>query len=150
MLSACEKIFEKELKMPRIEKPDFKVKKGIPVSMKMALLIAVLVGIWSRSCFRTNEVENIVFENIFVENQTHISVEVIFDVNNQTFQNRQKNILIEIFTSQNELIASRITSIDIVSRETRRYVRRVERFERPLKEDEIVYAKVSLYQRKAF
>jgi len=136
--------------MPHIEKPDFKVKKSIPVGMKMVLLIAVVLGIWSRSCWRTHEVNKITFENIMIENQTIASVEVIFDVDNQTLQTGKKNILITILTAQNEVVASRITSIDVQSNEKRRYVKVIDRFDRALKAEEIVYAEISLYQRAAF
>ena len=137
--------------MPRIEKPDFKTKKSIPSIIKFVLMIAVILGIWGRSCWRKSEIENFVFTNIVVENQTHVSVEVIFDVNNKTFQTGRKNILIEVFTDQHEMIASRITTIEVSANETRRYVRTIENFLWQLKENEtIAYARVGLYQRSAF
>ena len=137
--------------MPVIEKPDFKAKKGIPVAMKLTLLLAVFMGIWSRSCWRANELEKIVFENVVIENPTSISVEVIFDINNKTFQKGKKPILIEIFTSTGDVIASRITPVEIEATTTKRYVRQIEGFQRPIRENEYIsHARVSLFQKKAF
>jgi len=133
--------------LPRIERTDLSTSKRTPAIMKLALLIAVVLGIWGRACHRRSEIENFLFSNITIENQTHISAEIIFDMENNTFQKGKKNILIELFAANDELIASRLTPIDIIPNETRRYVRVVENFNRPLKQDEIIYAKVSLYQR---
>ena len=137
--------------MPKINRTDFKTKRSIPVAMKMALFVAVILGIWGRNCWRTSEVENFVITNIRVENQTPVSAEVIFDVNNKTFQSGRKNILIEVFTENHEMIASRITPIEVSPNTARRYVRTIESFQRPIQTGEsIAYARVSLYQRKAF
>ncbi|MCL2064542.1 MAG: hypothetical protein FWG98_09255 [Candidatus Cloacimonetes bacterium] len=137
--------------MPKIERTDFKKKRGIPFTMKMTLFIAVILGIWGRSCWRVVELENYLITNISLENPTSVSVEVIFDVSNKSFQSGRKNILIEVFTDGHYLIANRITPIEVAPQESRRYVRTIENFNRPLRDGEnIGYAKVSLYQRSAF
>lgn len=137
--------------MSLIEKPDFKQKRNIPASMKLALMLAVIIGIWGRSCWRSNELKNIIFDNIVIENPTPVSVDIIFEVYNNTSQKGQKAILIEIFTNTNELLSSRITSIEINPKQRNKFVRVIDKFQRPLSpNEEISHANVKLYQKSAF
>ena len=136
--------------MPKIERSDIKNNRTIPIGLKLALLISVIFGLWMRSNCRQNEIDNIIIERIILENQTRVSAEIVFDMVNNTRQSGRKNIIIEIYTSQNELIADRLTTVDISPMQTRRYVRTVENFKRTVADEEVLFAEVKLYHRSAF
>jgi hypothetical protein len=135
--------------MPKIEKPDLKKRGVMSTLFKFLLLIAVIVGIWSRSCWRDNEVNKIVIENIRIVEQTPVSVVVYFDIDNQTYQSGKKQFLIEVFTGRNDKIASSLINVDVDAKEKRGVVKQIEKFDRALLEGEtITNVNVSLYQRK--
>ena len=137
--------------MPKIEKPDFKAKKSMPIAFKLFILMAIVFGIWAHSCLKKSEVENIIFDNIVIENQTPFSVDVIFDLTNNTLQSGKKPVLIEVFTAQNELIGSKLVNVDINPRATNKHVKVLDKLNRRLREgEEIATAKISLYQRSIF
>ena len=137
--------------MPKIEKPDFKARKQMPAAFKLFILIAIVFGLWAHSCLKKNEVEKITFDNIVLENQTPFSIDVIFDLTNNTLQSGKKPVLIEVFTDQNELIGSKLVNVDVNPKATNRHVKVLDKLNRRLREGEdITTAKVSLYQRSIF
>jgi hypothetical protein len=138
--------------MPKIERTVLKSKRGggMPASIKFAIFIAVILGLWGRSCWRSNRVENITFENIVIENPTSISIELIYEVNNNTLQKGKTPILIQVITNNNEEIASVLYNIDIVPQQRSRHIRVIDSFKRPLREGEYVdRVEIGLYHRRA-
>lgn len=137
--------------MSVIEKPEFSSKRTIPVSMKLILMIAVIIGIWGRSCWRANERANIIFDNVIIEELTPVSVEFSFEVENNTSQSGNKAILIKVFTDRNELVSSRITNVNIIPGKRQKHFRVIDRFDRAIRDDEkIGRVEVYLYQKSAF
>jgi hypothetical protein len=144
-------MFIKEWKMALIEKPDFNSRKSIPVNMKLILLIAVIIGIWGRSCWRANERNNILFDDITLTEITSVSVEFSFIVDNQTFQSGEKPILIKILTNLDKPLATKITSVKVESNKKQKHYMIIDKFDRPLgKEESITNVSIELYQKSAF
>jgi len=134
--------------MPKFFKPTGKVRGQFPLSIKLGFFLALMIGLWVRSCVRTSELENIVFDTIMIENQTHLSCEVLFTIHNKTFQKGRKKVLIEVYTDKNELISNKLAVIILEPNSVKQYVQILERFHRPLREGEsIEFAVISLYQR---
>ena len=132
--------------MPHIEKPNFKAKRKIPLTIQFLLILSVILGLWAKSCWRGNAQTNIEFQNIRIENQTFVSADVIFEVENHTRQAGRRNIFIELHTSMNEPIATLLTTIEIAPKQTTKHVKVVTKFDRPPKPDEqITNAKIRLY-----
>ena len=117
--------------------------------MQFLLIVSVILGLWVRSCWRANEAEKIIFENVFIENITNASVDVAFDINNQTRQNRSKTILVKVITTNNDVIATKLVKADIKPMQITTHFTRVEKFDRMLAHDErLVGARVNIFQRK--
>jgi len=134
--------------MPTIGTPNIKKKNSISPTVKLILLVAVILGLIIWNCSQDREKSNILFEEITHENSTHLSVEVMFYINNKTLQSGRKPVLIQVFTSSGDMIASRITSIDLEPRSRRRIIRIIDNFERPLRADETIsHVNVELFQR---
>jgi len=124
-------------------------KRKVTFGLKFLIVISLVVGFWFRSCWNSNELENIIFENIFIENITNASVDVCFEIYNRTRQARSKLILIEVITTNNEVIAKKMIKADIKPLDRTNHFARVDKFERMLAHDErLVGARVRLYQRK--
>jgi len=137
--------------MSLIERPDFKARRGIPVTMKLILMIAVIIGIWGRSCWRANERNNIIFEKVTITEITPVSVEFSFEVDNQTLQSGEKPVLIKVYTDREELLASRIAKVNIISNQKQKHFRIIDKFDRPLRQDEVISrVEVELYQKSVF
>ncbi|HPM03165.1 MAG TPA: hypothetical protein PK816_13500 [Candidatus Cloacimonadota bacterium] len=125
--------------MPHIIKPELTFsKRQIPNGVKIALLIAVVMGIWLRSCWKDYQKENIVFENIHLENSTPVSVDVLFTINNQTVKAGRHRIFIQVFTSKNDVITQKMTFVEIKAKSKDQYIKVLDKFKRPLEEGEIL------------
>lgn len=133
--------------MPTITRTDFKkTKKTIPVGIKLALLIAFGFGIWFKTCYKDYQKENITFEKIRLENPTNMSVDVYFTINNPTYQNGKKNVFIQVITSYNDILATKLTTIQLDAKSKQEYIKVIDKFKRPLATDEkIVKATVEFY-----
>ncbi|MCL1827140.1 MAG: hypothetical protein FWG20_03765, partial [Candidatus Cloacimonetes bacterium] len=108
-------------------------------------------GIWWHNSYRKNELNKITVTRVFTENQTPFSIDVIFEVKNETLQYGKKPFLIEAYTNNGVLIATKLVNIEIQSKSTTRFVKVLDKFERKLREDEeITIVTVKLYHRKAF
>ena len=133
--------------MVKIDRTNFKKLKRMPMMSKILILFAIILGFVVRSCWFSNEIQSIAFENIVLENQTHLSVEVIFDTNNDTRRSGRTSVLIEIYNMNNQLLASRITSIYLIPKGTTSHVIIMENFNRAIREGETIQARISLYHR---
>lgn len=115
--------------MPIIEQPNFSRKRQIPSSFKFVLLIAVALGLYIRSCNRNNSIEKFKISEINVMNKTSVSVDVLFKILNTTDSAVKKNILIKLYDSTGQQIASKLTSINIQPRTNERYRKVISMFE---------------------
>ncbi len=132
--------------MPKIIKPEITYsKRQIPIGIKIALLIAVVMGIWLRSCWKDYQKENIIFENIRLENPTPVSVDVTYTINNKTFNEGRHKIFIQVFTSKNEVITQKMFFINLKAKSQVEYIKVLDKFNRPLEEGEtLMKAQITL------
>jgi len=137
--------------MINIEKPNLKSLRKAPFYFWALILLFFIVGIWVQSYMRENELKKIQIDNITMENQTPFSIDVIFDVINNTRQCGKKAVLIEAYTNQNYLISSKLVNIEINPKSKSRHVKVLDKFYRRLNEDENISSiTVKLYHRSAF
>ena len=133
--------------MPIIERPDFTRRRAIPASLKLILLGAVILGLFLRSCWYDKRETYYEIDQIELTGQTLSSVDVLFVVTNNTRMQKEESVLIRLYTTRGDELASRITSIDIPPRSRRRYRKMIERWERPLYTDEeLSHATVEIYR----
>jgi len=133
--------------MPIIERPDLiKKRRYAPAGLKLILLVAVVMGFWLRTCWYSKQEEYYEISNIEFENQTMSSVDVLFDVTNNTGNSKEITVLIRIYTDTEFEMASRITSIEVEPRSKKRYRKMIEKWSRPLYMDErLSHATVEIF-----
>jgi hypothetical protein len=102
------------------------------------LLIAFGFGIWFSTCWKNYQKNNITFENIRFQNQSNMSVDLYFTVNNPTYKNGKTRIYIQAYTNKNQKITSKITYIDLEPKSKQNFIKVLEKFERPLMKDEVI------------
>ncbi len=135
--------------MALFQKPEFSGKgKKAPVGLKLILMIAVIFGLWVRSCWKSYERDSIQFENVRVENPTQVSADVYFTVVNKTIQDKKQSVIIKVYTSKGELIASKMTIIEITAKSKTAYLKVIDRFDKPLGKDEhLEKATIEIFQK---
>ena len=132
--------------MPRFERLDWKVKRPIPATMKLLLMIAIIVGILMRNCWKKNQAKPIIISEVKITQITRVSIEVSYYVQNLASVPLKKSFLIKIFTKSGEILASKITQNEIPARSKKHYVKILQKFNMPLKnKNEISHATVELY-----
>jgi len=133
--------------MPVIERPDFTRRSYIPPGIKLILLAAVILGFLLRSCWLEKREDYYDIDEIVLTDQTHSSVDVLFVVTNKTRMTREEPFLIKVYTTRGDLIASRLTNVELPPRSRRRYRKMVEKWERPLLEgEELSHATIEIYK----
>lgn len=133
--------------MPIIERPDYPRRRQVPAVLKLILLAAVILGIYLRSCWYDKREAYYEISDIELTGQTLSSVDVLFVITNKTRMQKEESVLIRLYTTRGDEIASRITSVDIAPRTRRRYRKMVEKWERPLYSDEqLSHATVEIFR----
>jgi len=136
--------------MPTFTRTDVKTKGRVPLSIMIIIFVALITGMWVRSCSLQDETKKITIDNVKLENQTPVSIDVIFDVDNKTLQSTRKTLLIELYTNTGQKIYSTIKIINIYPRKRQTYVYVFDNWERPLQEGEyLIPPKFYIYQQSA-
>ncbi|MCB5230371.1 MAG: hypothetical protein WCX83_06630 [Candidatus Cloacimonas sp.] len=137
--------------MPIIEKPDYSQKRAIPNTIKLVLLIAVIFGIYMRSCYNKKRDIYYVVSDIELAEQTLSSVDVLFVVQNTTEFAREETFLIKIYTDRGDEIASKIVALNIDPSSKKKYRKIIDSWERGLYEGEqLSHATVEIFKAKVF
>jgi hypothetical protein len=137
--------------MPIIERPDFPKRRPAPPWLKLVLLATVLIGFYLRSCWYDSKENYYEISDIELTDQTLSSVDVLFVVSNNTRMGKEESVLIRLYTSRGDEIASRITTINLASRSRKRYRKLLENWNRPLYEDEeLSHATVEIFKPAIF
>ena len=134
-----------------IQAPDLKRKRPIPANMKMVLLLAFVFGIVLHQCYKKYEAKNIQFVNIQFENSTSVSTDVVFTAISNTLQEKERKIIIKVYSKQGEVIASRITTVLIKAKAKTEYRKVLQEFTRPLQPNEkLDHATVEIFNSSIF
>jgi len=132
--------------MPRFERMDWKTKRPIPATIKLLLLIAVILGILMRNCWKKNQAKPIIISDVQITQITRVSVEVSYTAENLAEIPLKKAFLIKVFTKSGAILASKITQNNIPAHSKKHYVKILQKFNMPLKnKDEIGRATVEIY-----
>ena len=132
--------------MPRFERMDWKTKRPIPATIKLLLLIAVILGILLRTCWKKNQAKAIIISDVQITQVTKVSIEVSYNVENLASVTLKKAFLIRVFTKDGEELASKITQNEIPPHSKKHYLKILQKFNMPLKnKNEIGRATVEIY-----
>ena len=137
--------------MPSFDRIDINKKRTPPAGIKLILLILVIFGFSIKSCWQKKQFEYYEISNIKVSEFTSQSIDVEFDITNRTNMETDKNIFIEVYGSDNTKIGSRITTVHILPRTTKTYLKVLQKLDRPIKNSaDIGKVRVQLYNPSIF
>ncbi len=133
--------------MSSIERIDINKRWPIPPAIKFILLIAVILGLIARSCWMKNPGRNLQISEIEITEVTNVSADVKFTVANRAEIPLKKSVLIKVFLPTGELLASKISWIEIPAKSRKRYLKVLQKFNYPIDNpNEIVDVTVEWYK----
>ncbi len=133
--------------MSSFERIDIKRRWPIPPAIKLILLVAVILGLVARSCWMKKPGRNLQISEIEITEFTKVSADVKFTVANRAKITQKKSVLIKIFSPSGELIASKISWIEIPAKSRKRFLKVLQKFNFPIENpDEIVDVTVDFYK----
>ena len=118
--------------MKSVERIDIKKRWPIPPYVKFVLMLAVIVGFWSYSCWKKNVGANIQITKIEVLQATMTSADISFFVASRASIALKKSLLIKLTNVNDELVASKITQIEIPPKTKKKFLKVLQKFEIPL------------------
>ncbi len=118
--------------MKSVERIDIKKRWPIPSYVKFVLMLAVIAGFWGHSCWKKNVGTNIQISEIEVMQATMTSADISFYVASRADIPLKKSLLIKLTNVNDELVASKITQIEIPPKTRKKYLKVLQKFERPL------------------
>lgn len=134
--------------MKSVDRIDIKKKWPVPPYVKLILMIAVIGGIVGRSCWLKQKDANIMISDIKVVDATKITADVEFNVANRANIALKKSFLITIIDQEDQLVASKITQIELPAKSNKRYIKILQKFNIPLMNgiDDIKEVSVEVYK----
>jgi len=134
--------------MKSVDRIDIKKKWPIPPALKMILLLAVVLGILGRTCWMKSKDSNIQISNIEVIEATKVSADIKFNIANRANISLKKSFLIQIISKDDQLVASKITQIELPPKSNKRYLKVLQKFNIPLmnEKNDIKEVKIEVYK----
>lgn len=137
--------------MAYFERMDAHQKRIIPAGVKMLLLIAVIVGISIRACWKKSQTDKIEITNVQIAEKTIANVDVTFEVNNKMGVDVKKDFIIKIYNQRDQEIATKITQIKLKAARRQKFRKVIQRFLQPIQDpQDIKRATVELHYRSIF
>lgn len=123
----------------------------IPAWVKMALMIAVILGLTLRSCYVKQQGRSFVISGVTIQEKTRVSVDVVFTITNTARVTQKKSVLIQVYDTNGDLVASKLSQIEVPGTSERRFLKVLQKFKRPIKDaSEIELATVDIYNSSVF
>ncbi len=137
--------------MSPFEAINFPKKYPVSASVKIVVLLLIIFGIWLRGCYYRQLPKEMIISEVSISNLTTQSVDVNFTLENRKGVNMDQNLFIQIFTTENYMIASKIVKVTVPAGKKLGYVKILDNLNRPLNKGESIQkATVELYHPKLF
>jgi hypothetical protein len=123
----------------------------IPAWVKMALMIAVIMGITMRSCYVKNQGKSFVISEVTLQEKTRVSADVAFTITNTARVTQKKSVLIQVYDTNGDLLASKLSQVEVPGNSEKRFLKVLQKFKRPVRDaGEIELATVDIYTSSVF
>jgi hypothetical protein len=120
-------------------------------TVKFIVLLLVIFGIWLRSCYYRQLPKQMIISNVNISNVTSQSVDVNFTLENRKGVNMDQNLFIQLYTSENYMISSKIVKVTVPANRKLEFIKILDDMNRPLNKAETIQkATVELYTPKLF
>ena len=137
--------------MAYFERMDMHKKRTIPTVIKLLLLIAVIVGISIRACWKKSQTDKIIITDVQIAEKTLSNIDVTFTVINKMGVDLKKDFIIKVYNNRDPVIATKITQIKLKAARRQKFRKVIQRFLQPIRDpQDIKKATVELHYRSIF
>jgi hypothetical protein len=137
--------------MAPFEPINFPKKYPIPATVKFVVLLLVIFGIGLRTCYYRHLPKQMIISDVYLSSITPQSVEVNFTLENRKGVDMEQNLFIQLYTSENYMICSKIVKVTVPAGRKLEYVKILDNLNRQLHEGEkLLKVTVELYTPKLF
>jgi len=132
--------------MPIFERSDIRKKKRIPPYIQIILAVAVICGIYMRSCWKKNQANVIQIKNIEITDYTPGNIDIRFNIINLNNVSLTKDLIIKVYDQDDFIFASKLTRVKIAPKSNKRYLKVLTKFNRPMTiETRLTHATVEIH-----
>ncbi len=133
--------------MKSVDRIDIKKRRPIPASAKLILMMVVIMGLVLHTCWQKTKGDNLQISDIQISNITRVSLDISFTIASRASIELEKSFMIEVYTTNGELLSSRLTQLSIPPKTRKRYIKVLQKFNMPLDDpDDIGDFKIYVYK----
>jgi hypothetical protein len=137
--------------MPRFQRSEFSVRRGIPANLKLVAAAIVVMLIVIRACAHRADSQAVHIGPVTIEDATVVSTELTFPIQNTSKKRfERKRILIKLYLQDGTMFKDKLTFIDIQPNSNKTYRFVIEKYDRALRPDEKITAASVEFYRGAF
>ena len=137
--------------MAYFERMDMHKKRTIPTVIKLLLLIAVIVGISIRACWKKSQTDKIIITDVQIAEKTLSNIDVTFTVINKMGVDLKKDFIIKVYNNRDPVIATKRPQIKLKAARRQKFRKVIQRFLQPIRDpQDIKKATVELHYRSIF
>jgi len=118
--------------MRSVDRIDIKKRRPIPASAKLIMMLAVIIGLILHTCWQQTKGDNLQISDIQISNITRVSLDISFTIASRASIELEKSFMIEVYTTNGELLTSRLTQLSIPPKTRKRYIKVLQKFNMPL------------------
>ncbi len=107
----------------------------MPPFIMIILLVALLFGLYLKSCWKKQQDDILKITNIEIAEYTPGNIDIKFNIINVHDIALSKIILITVYDSEGFELASKLSKIEITARSNKRYLKVLTKFERPVNDN---------------
>lgn len=131
--------------MPVFERIDIKKRRPIPPLIQIILLVAIVFGIYLRSCWKKHQAASIQIQNVEIADYTPGNIDVTFTINNPHDVALKKALIIKIYDEDDYEVASKLVKVEIAPQSNKKYLKVLTKFNRSLLDRKLSHATVEIY-----
>jgi hypothetical protein len=127
--------------MSRFERSDISLRRGIPLSLKIIAVFAVVMLIGVRSCSHKADANALKVGVVTIEESTPVSAEITFPIRNDSKKYYEhKKVLIKLYLQDGTVFKDKLAEVTILPKSEKTYRFVLEKFDRALRPDEKITA----------
>ena len=133
--------------MRSVDRIDINKKRAIPPAAKLIMMLAVIMGLVLHTCWKKTQGDNLQISDIQLSNITRISLDISFTIASRASIELDKSFMIEIYTTNGDLLANKLIHLSIPPKTRKRYIKVLQKFNMPLESpDDIGDFKIYVYK----
>jgi hypothetical protein len=115
-----------------IERIDFPKRYPVPSMIMLLVVVFAIAGVMINECSQKQLVSNVLISDVVIVEYTRVYLEVDYTVHNRSRFEQQPNLMLKVYDTKGELLASALFSIKIPAGKTRNLLKIIDKLDRPL------------------